>query len=217
MSLAIAVLRRGESSDSHLDSLLRTTKDHLVLNLPATVNTISEQRNQAAQYVLDNGIDHLLFVDSDMGWPSDAIDRLLEVDLPVVGALCFGLIQGPPDDCGGYETKPYPTIFDWRDGYQIRWDYPRGHLLQVAATGTGFLLIHRDVLTKVGSGWFDRLDLDGDRLGEDLSFCHRLRDLDIPVHVHTGVRTTHYKPIWLNEDHYVAHRLAQVVVARRTG
>jgi glycosyltransferase involved in cell wall biosynthesis len=210
----IASLKKGESSDSYTDSLLRTASDHLVLNLPANPNTLSEQRNRAAQYAVDHGED-LLFVDSDMGWPSDAIDRLVATGLPVVGALCFGLIQGPPDGCGGYETTPYPTLFDWRDGYEIRWDYPRGQVVRVAGTGAAFLLIHHDVLAKVGPGWFDRLEVHGDLLGEDLSFCHRLYELDIAVHVHTGVRTTHYKPVWVGEDYYIGSRLQRAVVRRR--
>lgn len=212
--MIVASLRKGESSDSYTDSLLRTAQDHLVLNLPANPNTLSDQRNQAAQYAVTHEQD-LLFIDSDMGWPTDAIPRLLETELPVVGALCFGIIQGPPDGCGGYETTPYPTLFDWNDGYAIRWDYPRNQVVQVAATGAAFLLIHHDVLAKVGSGWFDRLHVDGVLLGEDLSFCSRLRGLDIPVHVHTGVRTTHYKSIWVGEEHYIGSRLQQAVVRRR--
>lgn len=212
--MIIASLKKGESSDSYTDSLLRTAKDHLVLNLPANPNTLPAQRNQAAQYAVDHGHD-LLFVDSDMGWPTGAIEQLAAVDLPVVGALCFGIIQGPPDGCGGFETKPYPTLFDWDDGYAIRWDYPRGQVVRVAATGAAFLLIRRDVLVKVASNWFDRLEVGGDLLGEDLSFCERLRELDIPVFVHTGVRTTHYKPIWVGEEQYIGSRLQQAVVRGR--
>lgn len=217
-TVLIASLKKGESSDSYVDSMLRTASDHLVLNVPANVNTLVQQRNRACQYAIDYGLQWLLFVDSDMGWPTDALTQLLDVagpGRPVVGALCFGIIQGPPDGCGGYETKPYPTLFDWNDGYEIRWDYPRGQVTQVAATGAAFLLINRDVLVKVGPGWFDRIELDGDLLGEDLSFCHRLRALDIPVHVHTGVRTTHYKPIWVGEEFYIGSRLQQAVVRGR--
>lgn len=219
--IAIASLKRGESSDSYVDSMLRTVSDHLVLHVPATVNTIAEQRNHVAQHMLVYGPEWLLFIDSDMGWPTDAIDSLLAVadsEHPVVGALCFGLIQGAPDGMGGYQTKPYPTLFDWNDGYEIRWDYPRGQLTKVSATGAAFLLIHRDVLGKVFAEygtWFDRLQLGGDLLGEDLSFCRRLNELDIPIHVHTGVRTSHYKPVWVGEDYYIGHRLQQAVVERR--
>jgi hypothetical protein len=29
-----------------------------------------------------------------------------------------------------------------------------------------------------------------------------MMELDIPLHVHTGVKTTHLKPIWLGESHF---------------
>lgn len=219
--MLIASLKKGESSDSYTDSLLRTAGKHLVLNLPANVNMISEQRNRAVAYLLDHD-EWLLFADSDMGWPTDAIDRLLEAAgpaRPVLGALCFGIIRGAEDGMGGYQTQPYPTLFDWRDGYTVRWDYPRNTVTRVAATGAAFLLIHRDPVEKVraefGDVWFDRLTVGGDLLGEDLSFCHRLHQLGIPVHVHTGVRTTHYKPVWVGEDFYIGHRLQQAVVRKR--
>jgi hypothetical protein len=40
-------------------------------------------------------------------------------------------------------------------------------------------------------------------MGEDLSFCMRAGSLGIPVHVHTGVKTTHLKQLWLSEADYL--------------
>src|SRR5262249_61075496 len=37
---------------------------------------------------------------------------------------------------------------------------------------------------------------------EDLSMCLRAGALNIPIHVHTGVQTTHQKTLWLAEDDY---------------
>jgi hypothetical protein len=39
-------------------------------------------------------------------------------------------------------------------------------------------------------------------MGEDLSFCLRAGAAGIPIHVHSGVRTTHFKPAWLGESDY---------------
>jgi hypothetical protein len=50
----------------------------------------------------------------------------------------------------------------------------------------------------------------GQVLSEDLSLCLRAGALDIPVHVHTGVKTTHQKTLWLAEDDYYG----QVALAR---
>jgi hypothetical protein len=40
-------------------------------------------------------------------------------------------------------------------------------------------------------------------VGEDLSFCMRATALDIPIHVHTGARTTHAKMTWLSETDFL--------------
>ena len=52
--------------------------------------------------------------------------------------------------------------------------------------------------------WYDRMinPTTGQLLGEDLSFCARARMVGIPIHVHTGVKTTHRKPHWIGEDDY---------------
>jgi hypothetical protein len=47
----------------------------------------------------------------------------------------------------------------------------------------------------------------GKVVSEDLSMCMRAGSLDIPVHVHTGVRTTHQKTLWVAEDDYMAARV----------
>jgi GT2 family glycosyltransferase len=190
--------------------------------LSASVNSLSERRNEAVKALLDSAAEWLLFVDSDMGFSTDALDRLLAAadpaERPIMGGLCFGLQQRDPDGMGGYDMKPFPTLFDFVKGsFEIRWDYQRDMVVRVDATGCAFLLIHRDVLAKFDDGtWFDRAKLGDELLGEDLSFCARAGELGIPIHVHTGVRTSHHKALWLTEAHYIAARIAAAVVERRT-
>lgn len=192
------------------------------ITLPASPNSIAAMRNRACAMLLDEpefeGADWLLFIDSDMGFAPDALDQLLAVadpvERPVVGALCFGLQQRETDEMGGYICHPFPTIYDWRaneagdEGFVIRWDYPVDTVTRVAATGAAFLLIHRDVLAKMRveheDTWFDRARMAGGAklLGEDMSFFARLGRMGVAAHVHTGVKTTHRKPLWVNEDYY---------------
>ncbi len=52
----------------------------------------------------------------------------------------------------------------------------------------------------------------GQLLSEDLALCLRAGALGIPIHVHTGVRTTHQKTLWLAEDDYFGQvALSQLV------
>src|SRR5690606_31328480 len=128
-----------------------------------------------------------------------------------------------PDGMGGFRTSPTPTIYEWREDPKLRIPgpipvptYPVNAVIRCFGTGAAFLLVHRSALERIaettppngdrpfGHHWFDRLhDVAGHLLGEDLSFFVRADIAKVPVHVHTGVRTSHAKEVWLSEsDHW---------------
>ena len=188
-------------------------------------------RNKLCQATLDSECQWLWMVDSDMGFEPDTLSRLLAVadpqERPVVGALAFSLREAGSDGYGGMVTFASPTILMWQDdpmgdgigrfvGPQV-WEnaYPVNSMIKVGATGAACILIHRSVLEKMGSGWYDQIPVgDGTLEGEDISFCHRMKDLDIPLWIHTGIRTTHMKTIWVAEDSYWQNRIAQPATER---
>lgn len=184
-----------------------------------------EARNTGVQRFLDE-TDHewLWFIDTDMGFQPDVVDRLVAaadpVDRPVVGGLCFGLREVAYDGYGGRRVMPVPTLYmpakstQGHVGFTNRFEYPSDTLLQVAGTGAACLLIHRTVLEKLraehGDGWFDRVRYgDGVPISEDLSFCARLAMAGVPLFVHTGVKTTHHKQFWVSDDDYTPPRVVQ--------
>jgi hypothetical protein len=97
-------------------------------------------------------------------------------------------------------------------GFAVRWDYPPNTLIQVGATGTACVLVHRSVFARLeeryGRVWYDRVPntTTGQLLGEDMSFCLRAGALKIPMFVHTGVKTTHLKAVWLGDEQYQQQR-----------
>lgn len=170
--------------------------------IPTASGDLAANRNGAATAFLDSGdSDALWFVDTDMGFAPDTVTRLAALDLPVAGALCFSWRGVRTDGMGGMRCEASPTIF-WSDGdkgFRRAGPYAKDAILPVGATGAGCLLIKREVLEKVraeyGDEWFSYLP----GLSEDLSFMWRLRELGIPVHVHTGIKTTHHKSVWIGE------------------
>lgn len=177
-----------------------------------------EARNDIVRHFLDGSdADWLWLVDSDMGFAPDTVDRLVEAadpaERPVVGGLCFAQKETASDGMQGWLTRPFPTLYDWARkpddtfGFHVRREYRVNALTKVAGTGAACLLIHRSAAVAVreahGDAWFDRVTYaDGTRVAEDLSFCYRVNTLGMPVFVHTGVRTTHHKQVWLGEADY---------------
>jgi len=181
---------------------------------------IPAARNKAVQQFLESDVEWLFWIDTDMGFAPDTVDRLMEaadpVDRPIVAGLCFAQKQTKPDGMGGWRTALAPTIYDWttvpetgETGFLSRREYPVNTLLRCAGTGSACILIHRSVFERLAESapgvWYDRVPnptANGRLLGEDLSFCLRAGALGLPVFVHTGVRTTHFKPAWLGEEDY---------------
>lgn len=186
---------------------------------------IIEARNQAAEKFLTECTqsDWLFWIDTDMGFPPDTVDRLLEVadpvERPIVGGLCFAQKETESDGLGGYRCEPRVTIFDWvhteeHAGFRGRTRYPANTVVQCAGTGAACILIHRSVLERMadefGPVWYNRVPnpVTGKLFGEDLSFCMRAQALEIPLFVHTGVRTNHLKRLWLQEADYWSFAVA---------
>lgn len=191
-------------------------------------------RNKVAQDFLDNTDgEWLWFIDSDMGFGPDTVDRLVKsadkTVRPVVGGLCFKLTRQARGDFHAEKYKIQPTVYEYLEyedevGFRPITDYPRDTTVRVAATGAACILIHRRALDKIraqyGDVWFDPIThptgLKGKprTFSEDLSFCVRLQALDVPVHVNTSVKTCHDKHgVFLDEDAYDRQEAASAVAA----
>lgn len=179
-------------------------------------------RNEIARAFLDKSeAEWLWYIDSDMGFAPDAVDRLVNSadpdERPVVGGLAFAQKSAGPAPMGARRNRATPTLYraaevDDRIGFVPMFDYPADSVVKVQATGAACLLIHRTVLERVreeyGDRWFSHLEVPkGEHgfteFGEDMSFCLRLIALDVPIWVDTGVKTTHDKGgVYLDEETY---------------
>ncbi len=182
---------------------------------------IPQGRNKIAREFLDSTDGEWLFmIDTDMGFASDTVDRLVASadpeERPVMGGLCFAGLRQRPGDLYAERFLVQPTVYEYVEledevGFRPIPDYKRDEVVQVAGTGAACLLVHRTALEKVraryGNAWFDTIThptglKGGPRtFSEDLSFCVRLQSVDIPVHVNTSVKTCHEKGgIFLDEE-----------------
>lgn len=174
---------------------------------------LSRTRNQLVVTFLDQtDAAWLWMVDTDHRVSVDVFDLLIDAahdkSHPVVAGLYFGAY---PPSTGPYPT-PVPIAYRLRDGAYfdpLTTLEPRG-LHKVDAVGTGCLMVHRSVLQAMRDDvdgtlrdwcWFQDGPLgDGRWLSEDLTFCARLGQRGVPIHVHTGAVLPHHKQHWESDD-----------------
>ncbi len=192
------------------------------LALRCNTGRLVQTRNYGCRLFLDSeqlaDAEWLLWVDTDMGFEPDTLQRLLDaadpVHAPVVGALCFAMMETGRDRYNGFRFRIVPTMYmlgtttDGHGSFCFYGPYPADTVVQVAGTGAACVLIHRSVLEQVrekwGPVWFDQVaDSRNSVIGEDLSFCLRLQALGVPIFVHTGVQTSHHKQVWITEEDYL--------------
>lgn len=231
--MAVAYIHPDEVSQSFHESLMSmlghdlSNEGHLATGGWIAIrcyggDALPLARNNAVEEFLKGQAEWLFWIDSDMGFKPDTIDRLLEVadkdERPVIGALCFAYKQTDPDGMGGWRSRIVPTIFDWEkmpdsdgSGFMSAQTFPVNMLMECRGTGSACILIHRSVLEKMkdkfDETWYNRVPNPTNSkslIGEDLSFCIRLGSLNIPLYVHTGVTTTHHKPRWVGSEDYWA-------------
>lgn len=131
----------------------------------------SENRNYIAAQAVKRDCSHLFFVDDDMVFPPDTLDRLSAHDKDIVG--------------GVYNTKyeVQAPVVEFLD------NETHDRLFKVGAIGTGCLLIKTDVFKKIPQnykgqcGWFNYLwnDNGSIKMSHDWLFCHNARELGYEV------------------------------------
>ena len=126
---------------------------------------VHDARNKSVDTAISNGATHLMFIDSDMQFPPDGINRLMAHDLDVVAGLYFR--RQPPH---------LPTIHQKEgDKLMIPKTFPKDKPFEVYALATGFMLIKVEVLKNIKPPWFFFGDFHGHAMGEDVYFCNKVR------------------------------------------
>lgn len=196
---------------------------HAEIKLRCGAGQLVASRNRVVTMFLDESpAEWLWWVDADMGFAHDTVDRLVEcadpVERPVVGGLCFAGAVAGEASFGGHRSIVMPTVYDWLETadqalFAPRMEYERDALVRCNGTGSACVLIHRSLLeamrVEYGDTWYRQVTHPkfGTMFGEDLSFCMKAQRLGAPIFVHTGVRTTHDKGFaFLDEDYFLAQQ-----------
>lgn len=108
---------------------------------------IHYNRENAVKMAFEAGCSHILFVDTDMFFDYDAIKRLIDHNLDIVG--------------GRYNKRVVPLVSTVPDITELS---------KVPFVPTGFLLINMEVFTKIGAPYFS---FEDGAESEDVYFCNK--------------------------------------------
>ena len=168
---------------------------------------IDHNRNRAVNWALEySGWDYLLFVDPDMTFPPDLMERIGQYTDPVVGGLYWR--HTLPEPIAGMFVSADPLYDPLLPGQLLPMMENPG-LYPVDCLGAGCLAIRRDVLENWSSECrpiFQTLSTpDGSTLvGEDVCFCWRLKQQNIPVLLDTSVCCGHLSSHVTDKNTYLA-------------
>ena len=201
----------GQLTESTFMSYIKWSNTARQLGLDWTVETmtneslISRARNTlVSKFLFTKESTHLMFVDADIGWEPWHLLVMLDAQKDVIGGL-YPMKSLPIKWCvNGIPGQPEPA--------------PEDNLIEVSKTGTGFMLIKRDVFEKLDAHpatkpfkndigldpaldpymktYFDTAVREGRYYSEDWTFCENWRDIGGQVWVdkrvllrHTGTYT----------------------------
>lgn len=156
------------------------------------------ERNRIVQAFWESECSHLLCVDSDLGWPAEAVLAMLDADKEFIA--------------GVYPARGADHTFFLRaaknpDGTDIR----EGYLIKAEYIPAGFMLIARSVIEKMreahphlyyepkdkrnnaepGYCFFNTELWEGEFWGEDFVFCRNARNAGVDIWVDPLIQFDH--------------------------
>jgi hypothetical protein len=130
-------------------------------------SVLHRQRNNLVSSFVKNekfkDYTHLIWIDSDMVFANNSLERLINHDKDVVG-VNYCARQGAPrftaaKDGKRFSTKPESTGLE-----------------SVDILGFGVMCVKKEVLEKVGYPWCDFLTIGESLMGEDEYFCSKVNN-----------------------------------------
>jgi hypothetical protein len=156
------------------DSLLHLATPPLTALIQARGANIAENRNGIAERALKMGAEWILYLDDDQVLAPHTLIDLLARNKDVISGL---YVQR--------EAPFTPLVFDQEDseGYCLPRLLERGDrgLVSVKATGAGCMLVATNVLRAMEEPWWRLGQITKDGWGDDLNFCHRVREAGFEV------------------------------------
>ena len=161
---------------------------------------VYDARNQAAEFAVKNGYDYIFWIDSDMTFEPDTLERMFDSigDKKFLTALCFS--RRPP-----FKPCIYKQLDAERKGVaiepkaEVMYDYPRDQIVQIDGAGFACVLQKVEMLDVMLSAYgVPFFPIAG--LGEDLSFCFRAKQIGYNMYADTSIKIGHIMRMSVDEN-----------------
>ncbi len=183
-------------------AMLNRVGDCKLIMVPGSL--IYDSRNKIALKAIELECDYVMWFDSDMIFAPDTLEKLIAHDKMFVSGMYF-------KRTGTYEPVVYEKIIhhsDERAEAVCYKNYPKDELFKAEGVGFGCVLLKTKLLLEMAaeySDWFTPYN----RMGEDLSFCERTRNLGYDIWVDPSVQCGHVGQIIVTDKFYDAYRTAE--------
>jgi hypothetical protein len=168
--VVIATPTRDSVTAGFAGDLIRLCRRHPDARWMAPLGIyIADLRNKAVKAAQTAGASHLLFLDSDMRFPEDTLDRLLAHNLDIVAA---NYVQRTMSEWCVARVEGVPVQSQGKSGLQV-----------VDSTGTGVMLIKMSVFDHHPGPWFDTPNDGHTFIGEDVWFCQESQLAGFDVYI----------------------------------
>ena len=167
---------------------------------------VYDARNQLARRAVENGFDRVLWLDSDMTFEPDLLNRLaadMDAGAEMVIVLYFTR-KIPVEPCAYARIweRPLP------DGSKVPTvdpitEWPENDLMEIAGCGFGGVMMSTDLIRRVAER--HRLPFSpAIGYGEDISFCLRVRDLGATIYLDPRIKVGHAGISIVNESTWLS-------------
>ena len=185
MRVAICIPARGQMEVTTAFDLTRmaaymAVKKNIDLNVYTSQGTlIFDQRNSLVHTAVVEKCDYILFIDADMRFPKNTLERLLAHKKDIIGVNATTRMMPPKPTARNIQINEDGSV-DWLEIFSNK---EKG-IGKVDAIGCGVMLIKTSCLKNIPQPYFyfEQL-LKGKLLGEDIYFCIKAKDAGIETWV----------------------------------
>ena len=165
---------------------------------------VYDSRNGLGKQALAGDFDYVLWLDSDMVFDPDLMERMFkklqDEDLDILTGLYFRRV--PPYSPVLFNSLNYgDNKATWTEFTEL----PENALIEVGGCGFGCVLMSTEVLMSVQSK-FNTMFQPMQGLGEDLAFCWRARQCGYKIMCDTSLVVGHVGQCVANDKYWRAYR-----------